>query len=65
MALLSYTDCFLSVNVDDDTVVAVSKKAGEDQILQIRSQTVRSVNPMKDVPLEEQGNLAQVEINYV
>lgn len=65
MALQSYTECFMSIDNEEDTVVATSKTAGNDQILQIRSQTIRTVNPNKDVPVEEQGNIKQVEINYV
>lgn len=55
----------MSVDPEEDTVVAISKRAGEDQILQIRSQTTREVNPVKDVPVEEQGDLRQIEVNYV
>ncbi|RZC35492.1 FRG1 -like [Asbolus verrucosus] len=65
MALQSYSDCFMSVDDEDDAVVARSRKASSDQMLHIRSQTVKDVNPLKDVPAEEQGALAQVEINYV
>lgn len=65
MALQACTDCFMSVDVEEDTVVALSTKAGPDQIMQIRSQTVKTVNPYKDVPQEEHGNVKQIEINYV
>lgn len=65
MALQGYTECFMSIDPEDDTVVANGKKAGPEHVLQIRSQTVREVNPLKDVPQEEQGSLDQIEINYV
>ncbi|GJQ69486.1 hypothetical protein Trydic_g6592 [Trypoxylus dichotomus] len=65
IAIQGYNDCFISVRLDDDAVVAINKKAGEENIVQIRSQTVKEVNPLKDVPAEEQGNLAQIEVNYV
>jgi len=65
MALQAYTECFLSIDPEEDTVVAVSRTASEEQIMQIRSQTVRAVNPNKDIPEEEQGNIKQIEINYV
>lgn len=55
----------MSVDPDEDTVVALSKRAGPDHFIQIRSQTQRTINPVKDVPAEEQGDLRQVEINYV
>jgi len=64
-ALQACTECFMSVDPEEDTVVALSKTAGEEQILQIRSQTVRDINPNKDIPVEEQGNMKQIEINYV
>jgi hypothetical protein len=65
MALQSYSNCFMSVNDEDDAIIATDKKAGSAHMLQIRSQTVKDVNPLKDVPAEEQGALEQVEINYV
>lgn len=49
----------------EDSIVATSRIAREDHMLQIRSQTVRDVNPLKDVPTEEQGDVKQIEINYV
>lgn len=50
----------------EDTVIAVGKTAADEHMLQIRSQTTRSVNVSKDVtPTEEQGDLKQVEVNYV
>ncbi|XP_018578263.1 protein FRG1 homolog [Anoplophora glabripennis] len=65
MALQGYNDCFLSIDPDEDSVVANVKKAGSDQFIRIRSQTVREENPLKDVPNEEQGDIEQIEINYV
>lgn len=55
----------MSIDPEDDAVVALTKQAGAEQIIQIRSQTVRDVNPLKDVPTEEQGSLEEIEINYV
>lgn len=65
MALQGYNDCFISIDDEDDTLVAKHKRAGQDNFIQIRSQTVREVNPLKDVPTEEQGSLDQIEVNYV
>ncbi|KAJ8929920.1 hypothetical protein NQ314_017354 [Rhamnusium bicolor] len=65
MALQGYNDCFLSIDPEDDAVVANVKRAGPDQFIKIRSQTVKEDNPLKDVPTEEQGNIGQIEINYV
>lgn len=59
-----YNGGFMSID-PEDTVIAVSKVASEEHMLQIRSQTTRTVTVNKDVPTEEQGDLKQVEINYV
>ncbi|XP_060525255.1 protein FRG1 isoform X2 [Cylas formicarius] len=64
MALSSDNNCFMSVD-QEESIVANSKRAGSDQFLIIRSHTVKEINPLKDVPEEEQGNLKQIEINYV
>ncbi|XP_066245536.1 protein FRG1 [Euwallacea similis] len=64
MALIGWNDCFMSAD-DEDSIVAKSKKASTDHFLTIRSHTFKEVNKFKDVPEEEQGNLKQVEINYV
>lgn len=65
MALQAYNTCFMAIDREDDTLVALSKRAGADQILQLRTQIVREVDKTEEIPTEEQGNLAQVEINYV
>lgn len=50
----------------EDTVVALSKTASDEHMLQIRSQTTRNTVVSKDVvPSEELGDLQQVEVNYV
>lgn len=64
MALLGWNDCFMSAD-DEDSIIAKSKKAGPDQFLTIRCHTFKEVNPLKDVPEEEQGSVKQIEINYV
>lgn len=65
MALQAYNNCFMSIDLEDDAVVALSKRAGQDQILQIRIQAVKEVEKIEDVPAEEEGSLSQIEINYV
>jgi hypothetical protein len=65
LALLGCNSCFMSVAPSDDSVVAVSRTVGSNEILQIRSHAVREASPGCNLPEEEQGNLAQVEVNYV
>lgn len=65
MAIQGYNECFMSVDDEEDYIVARAKTAGPNEFICIRSQTVREVNPLKDVPTEEQGSIDQIEINYV
>jgi protein FRG1 len=65
MALLGCNSCFISVARDDDSLVATSRTVGSDEIIQIRSHAVREVTPGSELPEEEQGSLAEVEVNYV
>lgn len=65
IALQGYNDCFMSIDDLEDAVMAKDRKAGEKHVVQIRSQTIKEVNPLKDVPTEEQGSLKEVEVNYV
>ncbi|XP_044761817.1 protein FRG1 homolog [Coccinella septempunctata] len=65
LALQGYNDCFLSVDPDDDAIIARTKKAGPEEMVTIRSHITREINPLKDVPTEEQGDIKQIEVNYV
>lgn len=65
LALQAANCCFVSVDPEDDAVVALRKVAGEAEVVTIRACTVLETNSDEDVPTEEKGNLEQVEINYV
>ncbi|KAK9881803.1 hypothetical protein WA026_017319 [Henosepilachna vigintioctopunctata] len=58
-------ECFLGVNADDGTIIARRKKATSDEIVTIRSHTTRENNPLKDIPVEELGNIRQIEDKFV
>lgn len=65
LALQSCTGTFLSIDTEDDTLVAIGKVAGEDHMINIRSQTIKEDTSQKEKTSEEQGSLSQVEVNYV
>ncbi|XP_012262431.1 protein FRG1 homolog [Athalia rosae] len=65
LALLSNIGCFMSVANDDDDIICERTTAGPAEILTIRSLSQRMEDSSKDVPTEERGSLAEVEINYV
>lgn len=62
-AILSSLNKFVSVNNDDDSIVATSVSASELEFCNIRSNRSRTVQKV-DVP-EEEGDLTEVEVNYV
>lgn len=58
-------ECFLSIEPEEDGVVAQSKQAGPGEFINIRSSAETSKDPSSDVPVEEKGKLSEVEENYV
>ncbi|XP_031637505.1 protein FRG1 homolog [Contarinia nasturtii] len=65
MALQASNGCFVSIDTEDDAVVALRKSVGEAEICSIRACAMRETNPVDDTPIEEQGSLTEVEVNYV
>lgn len=66
-AILTNNGNFLSVDPEDDALVALRKKVGAEEILTIRSCQPRELEDADaDVPVEEkEDDLNLVEINYV
>lgn len=66
MAILCANSSFLSVDPEDDALVALRSKVGAEEILTIRSCQPREQEDDVDIPIEEkEDDLEQVEINYV
>lgn len=55
----------MSVDIADDSVVARNQKAGQNEFLKIRTSIILEKDPEADIPVEERGNLSQVEENFV
>ncbi|XP_011308352.1 protein FRG1 homolog [Fopius arisanus] len=64
LAILGNNGCFMSIS-DEEDAVCQSKTAGAGEYLSLRSMIQKIDDPYKDVPLEEQGSLSQIEVNYV
>ncbi|CAF4799971.1 protein FRG1 homolog isoform X1 [Pieris napi] len=62
-AILSSLNKFVCVNNEDDSIVAIRVSATNQEFCNIRSN--RSKVVQKVVVPEEEGNLAEVEVNYV
>lgn len=65
MAIQAANNNFVAVDPEDDAVVALKKNVGEAEIAVIRACAEREKSNVSDVPEDEQGDLKQVEINYV
>lgn len=66
MAIQAANNSFLSIDDEDDTLVAVRKKAGEGEVCVIRSNAYRGEIISKNAPIEEKvEDIEQIEENYV
>nr|CAG4650492.1 EOG090X0DUJ [Sida crystallina] len=67
LALLAANSKFVSISAEDDSFVAHSTTAGQEQILKIRcNKEFEEVDPKrKKIPAEELGSVEQIEINYI
>ncbi len=65
-ALLGANDCFMAIDPEDDALVALKKKVGENEIVVIRNGSPKEDDSAEQVPVEEKAeDLSQIEINYV
>lgn len=66
MALLSANRCFVSIDEEDDALVALRKAVGANEVCIIRSNAFRGEVISSSAPIEEKiEDLDQVELNYV
>ena len=65
LALMAANNRFLSVSESDETLVCDKLKAGEGEMIKIRSNAEREEDKPAYVPEEERGKVGQIELNYV
>lgn len=65
MALLSESGHFMCIDPEDDACCALKKKVGEAEIVVIRCSAAKTEEVVDEKPADEQGDLNQVELNYV
>ena len=56
---------FLTVNEDDDSIVCDKSKAEKSEMLKVRSNAQREEDKETFIPVEERGNVGQIEMNFV
>jgi len=64
LALLGYNDCFLSKPEDEGKILCLSKKAGDSEMIQIRS-SAKLDKSDDSKPSLDKGKAKDVELNYV
>lgn len=66
MALLASNHCFVSIDEEDDALVALRKAVGANEVCIIRSNGYRGEIISNSAPIEDKTeDLDQVELNYV
>lgn len=65
LALLSSTNCFMSIRDEDDSVIAMNRQAGSREMCWVRTQKHEEINKRPELPPEEKGSVADIELNYV
>lgn len=65
MAFQGGNGCFMGVDPEDDAIVSIRKRVGENEVAVLRSCNVRDTGDKEVKPIEETGDITQVEINYV
>lgn len=66
LALLGANGCFMSVDPEDDALVAIKKNVGDHEVVVIRNGSPREDDTLEELPVEEKAeDLSQIEVNYV
>lgn len=65
MAILASTGCFISIQDEDDSLVAKNRTAGPSELVKVRLQAVENVEEAIDKLDEKKGNIKEIEKNYV
>ncbi len=65
LALLGGSNKFLSLDDQSESIVCDKQKAGDDEMIKIRSNAEREEDKKPIIPEEERGNVGQIELNYV
>ena len=65
LALQGANSRFMTLNESSETVECSTQRAGEDEMIRIRSNAEREEDKAPEIPDEERGNIGQIELNYV
>jgi len=65
LALLGANNRFLTIDESSETVECTVQKAGNSEMIKIRTNGVREEDVEVYVPVEERGKVGDIELNYV
>lgn len=65
MAILASTGCFISIRDEDDSLVALNRTAGPNEIVRVRLNAIECGEEEIDKLDEKKGNIKDIEKNYV
>lgn len=56
----------MSAREEDDAIVVTSQTASDKEFVRVRYMASTKVkDPLENVPLEERGDVSEIEVNYV
>ena len=65
LALMGANSRFMTLNESSETVECSMQRAGEDEMIKIRSNAEREEDKAPEIHEDDQGNVGQIELNYV
>lgn len=65
LAILASTGCFISIRDEDDSLVAKNRTAGPNELVKVRLQAIENTEEEIDKLDEKNGNIKDIEKNYV
>ena len=65
LALLGANNMFMTVDEEDESIECSKSTAGKTEMIQIRANAQREEDKEVFIPVEERGNVGQIELNYV
>lgn len=65
MAILASTGCFICIRDEDDSLVAINRTVGLNELVKVRLSAVEDTEEEVNKLDEKKGNIKDIEKNYV
>lgn len=65
MAILASTGCFICIRDEDDSLVAINRTVGPNELVKVRLNAIEDIEEEINKLDEKKGNIKDIEKNYV